>query len=564
MMLIIRRYLMSSKRMANEAFIGGHPQAFVNFLPYLTSNHSAAMLVIPNGRSKKIKPFRFANYVVDKPEFLDIVNNYVNGFAMFKLVKKLKNMKTHMNKLNWKHGNLFESAKQLKEDLKMAQKEVDRYPYGAVIKANEVCLLDKYIEAVEDEEKLLFQMAKVEWLSKAMEMITEVTDKEIKDTMFDIGDTKAPGPNGYSAMFFKKSQGIIGDDVCAAIKEFFLSDKLPIACCNVIYKDISKILTNRIKEGLHKMVNLNQSAFIPRRLIRDNLLITQEPLKRSAAFYISLNGDRVGYFKSKRGLREGDLVSTYLFTLMMEVFSLIMAKKVKDNKDFSVIKEALDEFSKVSGLIPCIGNSTIFFSNIDVGEIQQILDNLSFIVVKLPMKYLGVRLIAKKLNVNDCTPLIDKGNNKVLYWKNKGLSGKGKATVSWKIMCSPKSEGGLGLKPICQWNKGHLSQFISYRVIYEARLQNSNIVADLIEENQWKWPDSCKVLDQVVLVEYSLKDDEYKDDQCKWRTSSGIEDMFSVNKVWEDMRNNKDKDEWWKNDEMKLSTCDVLSKHEMQ
>ncbi|GJQ92465.1 retrotransposon protein, putative, ty1-copia subclass [Tanacetum coccineum] len=284
MALVVNKEFVPSivEGMANEAFIGGYPQAFVNCLPYLTSDHSAAMLVIPNGKSKKIKPFRFANYVADKPEFLDIVNNGVNGFAMFRLVKKLKNMKTHMNKLNWKHGNLFESAKQLKEDLKIAQKEVDRYPYGALIKANEVCLLEKYIEAVKDEEKLLFQMAKVEWLSKgdknsryfhkvlsnneAIEMIKEVSDKEIKDAMFDIGDTKALGLNGYSAMFFKKSRGIIGDDV-------------PIACCNVIYKVINKILTNRIKEGLHKLVNLNQSAFIPRRLIRDNLLITQELLK---------------------------------------------------------------------------------------------------------------------------------------------------------------------------------------------------------------------------------------------------------------------------------------------
>nr|GEU82489.1 RNA-directed DNA polymerase, eukaryota, reverse transcriptase zinc-binding domain protein [Tanacetum cinerariifolium] len=126
----------------------------------------AAMLVIPNGRSKKIKPFRYANYVADKPEFLDIVNNGMNVFAMFRLVKTLTIMKTHMNKLNWKHGNLFESVKQLKEDLKMAQKEVDGYPYGVVIKANEVSLLEKYIEVVEDEEKLLFQMEKVKWLSK--------------------------------------------------------------------------------------------------------------------------------------------------------------------------------------------------------------------------------------------------------------------------------------------------------------------------------------------------------------------------------------------------------------
>ncbi|GJZ34285.1 hypothetical protein Tco_0580102 [Tanacetum coccineum] len=261
MMLTIRRYLMSSKRMANEAFIGGYPQAFVNFLPYLTSDHSAAMLVIPNGRSKKIKPFRFANYVVDKPE-----------------------------------------AKQLIEDLNMAHKEFDKISL---------------------------------WI--------------------------------------------------AVIK---------------VMSDINKILTNRIKEGLHKLVNLNQSAFIPRRLIQDNLLITQEPLKSSV--WISLKDGGVDYDLCK-------------------VFSLIMAKKIKDNKDFSVIKEALDEFSKVSGLIPSIGKSTIFFSNVDVGEIQQILDNLPFLVGKLPMKYLGVRLISKKLNVNDCTPLIDKVKNKVLYWKNKDI-----------------------------------------------------------------------------------------------------------------------------------------------
>ena len=90
--------------------------------------------------------------------------------------------------------------------------------------------------------------------------------------------------------------------MCAAIKELFGSGKLlgevnattlvtliprpnkvsdyrPTACCNVLYKCISKIHTNIIKRSLNKLVNYNQSALVPRRVIQDNLLIAQELLK---------------------------------------------------------------------------------------------------------------------------------------------------------------------------------------------------------------------------------------------------------------------------------------------
>ncbi|GKG20243.1 hypothetical protein Tco_0380044, partial [Tanacetum coccineum] len=36
-------------------------------------------------------------------------------------------------------------------------------------------------------------------------MVRPVTDKEIKDAMFSINDNKAPGPDGFSAKFFKKA-----------------------------------------------------------------------------------------------------------------------------------------------------------------------------------------------------------------------------------------------------------------------------------------------------------------------------------------------------------------------
>ena len=50
-------------------------------------------------------------------------------------------------------------------------------------------------------------------MSKAQQMIEPVTDDEIKKAMFSIGDNKAPGPDGFSALFFKKSWDVVGKQV---------------------------------------------------------------------------------------------------------------------------------------------------------------------------------------------------------------------------------------------------------------------------------------------------------------------------------------------------------------
>ncbi|KAK1424411.1 hypothetical protein QVD17_19740 [Tagetes erecta] len=45
----------------------------------------------------------------------------------------------------------------------------------------------------------------------ATDMIREVTVDEIKRTMFAFGDDKAPGPDGFTAAFYKKSWDIVDD-----------------------------------------------------------------------------------------------------------------------------------------------------------------------------------------------------------------------------------------------------------------------------------------------------------------------------------------------------------------
>ncbi|GKC34597.1 RNA-directed DNA polymerase, eukaryota, reverse transcriptase zinc-binding domain protein [Tanacetum coccineum] len=156
--------------MVNEKFLCSFQNAHAIFLPYIISDHCPAVLVMPNSLVRKPKPFRFANYIADKPDFLHKVKdnwqNDVTGFKMFQVVKKLKRLKKVMNALNWKNGNLFDKVVLLKEKVKELQKRIDGDPHNSSIKEEGVILLKEYKDAVADEGKLLLQKTKLEWLKE--------------------------------------------------------------------------------------------------------------------------------------------------------------------------------------------------------------------------------------------------------------------------------------------------------------------------------------------------------------------------------------------------------------
>ncbi|XP_039050206.1 uncharacterized protein LOC120191302 [Hibiscus syriacus] len=57
-------------------------------------------------------------------------------------------------------------------------------------------------------------------------LVKEVIAEEIKEVIFDQGNDKAPVPDGFSPLFFNKAWNIVGKDVIAAVKHFFLNASL--------------------------------------------------------------------------------------------------------------------------------------------------------------------------------------------------------------------------------------------------------------------------------------------------------------------------------------------------
>ncbi|GKC34971.1 RNA-directed DNA polymerase, eukaryota, reverse transcriptase zinc-binding domain protein [Tanacetum coccineum] len=339
--------------MANDNFIGKFSNSTAYFLLHLSSDHCHAVLIMPNTLNKRRRAFRFENFVADKPEFNGTVdrewNIQITGCKIVEIWKeKLKVIQCQIDKDPHNASLRVEKANILKE-YNIAMKEEEQFLFQkdkitwmsdgdknskffhAVIKGR---IHRNRIDVVCDEKNVTFKGLEVAeqfvkhfqsflgkssnvepiilntlnvkkvFVEDATFMIRQVTDKEIKEALFDICDNKSPGPDGFTSKFYKKAWNTVGKNMCDAIKEFFrkgkmlgevnatlitlvpklqtpkkVSDYRPIACCNVFYKIISKILTNKIKTALCKIVSPTQSAFILGRQITDNILLTQELLR---------------------------------------------------------------------------------------------------------------------------------------------------------------------------------------------------------------------------------------------------------------------------------------------
>ncbi|KAL9684279.1 hypothetical protein QQ045_021714 [Rhodiola kirilowii] len=115
-------------------------------------------------------------------------------------------------------------------------------------------------------------------------LVRGVIDKEIWSVLSCLGDDKAPGPNGFSASFFKRNWNILGKELCEGVRH----------CLRY----------NVMSNG----VNAVYIALIP---------------KSSQA---SKPEDYRPISCCRRGIRQGDPLSLFLFTIDMECLSRMLQR----------------------------------------------------------------------------------------------------------------------------------------------------------------------------------------------------------------------------------------------
>ncbi|GKB51608.1 RNA-directed DNA polymerase, eukaryota, reverse transcriptase zinc-binding domain protein [Tanacetum coccineum] len=535
------------------------PEKFVNsnalFLPFVASDHTPTVVEIPDSHIPGHAMFS----VVSKLKLLKKPLRKLK-FAQGDLAKKVVESRHELERVqammvddshNFVLRNKeFECLKVYKDDMRdeesmlkqrakvswLSEGDTNTKFFHKTVKGK---LNRNRIENVEDMDGLMFSGQHVG--DQFMKHFHSVLSKARRvEPIFEPGSlfNKRLSPEVAEFMVRPASWSVIGDEVCTAIGDFFknghllkevnatiivlmpksqtpqkVSDIRPISCCNVLYKAITKIIADRIKGFLGMLVDESQNAFIPSRQISDNVLLTQELMRNyhrncgpsKVAFKIDIHKayDFAEWDFMKqcmRGLRQGDSLSPYLFMLVMEVFSLMVKRKIEDDGGFKadvhsvmILSKALIEFSGVSGLVPNLDKSSKNKALSFAGRLQLI----KSVVSSIQVYWASTFILPKAVNAE--IEQLMRG----FLWSHGELR-RGHAKVKWKDVCSMKNQGGLGIKSLNIWNISLIAKHIW------------NVVSK--KDSLWvKWVNAYRLIDRSSNVRNFWDIPVLNDSSWGWR-----------------------------------------------
>ncbi|XP_038996812.1 uncharacterized protein LOC120121549 [Hibiscus syriacus] len=282
-----------------------------------------------------------------------------------------------------------------------------------------------------------------------------------------------------------------------------------------------------------------------------------------ARFSISFNGSLVGFFKGARTIRQDDPLSPFLFVLSLNMLSRLLnlaaARRLynyhpkckqlglthlsfaddllifcKGNAEsVACVISVLDKYYEISWLNLNAAKCVFFTASVENRTVEKIKQFTSFNIGCLPVRYLVIPIITRKLSIKDYDQLIDNIKSKLNLWSGKMMSFAGRleliravlfcvsnfwcrslllpqavinkidqlhsrffwkgsdkaatgARVSWEKICQLKSEGGLGLKNLKSWNKACIIKLIKNILAGEGSLWVSWIKTNILKEkNFW-------------------------------------------------------------------------------
>nr|GEV54168.1 RNA-directed DNA polymerase, eukaryota, reverse transcriptase zinc-binding domain protein [Tanacetum cinerariifolium] len=276
-------------------------------------------------------PFRFYHSWFDFVGFDDMIKlswaslEYSNIDGMTRFKKKLKDLKVIIRRwVKTKRMEMVGSKLDTIAELEKIDKAMDIGVVDDCTVLHRIELKNNLLKLTEMEAKDRIQKSKVKWAvegdenSKFFHGIINKRRSQLAihgvfvdgiwrsdpRAVWNCGDNKSPGPDGFNFEFFKKYLDVVGSDSCEVIKHFFTSggffkgcnssfvtlipkiidakfvnDFRPISLIGCVYKVVTKVLANRLVSVIRDLVSDTQSAFVAGRQILDGPFILDEILK---------------------------------------------------------------------------------------------------------------------------------------------------------------------------------------------------------------------------------------------------------------------------------------------
>ncbi|GKB54511.1 RNA-directed DNA polymerase, eukaryota [Tanacetum coccineum] len=341
-------------------------------------------------------------------------------------------------------------------------------------------------------------------LDQQVELEFDVSKEEIKRAVWDYGTDKSPGPDGFTFRFYRRFWKIIENDLFEAVMQFFTYGDIPKGCNSSFIALISKILdANLVKD--FRPISLIGSLYKIIAKIMANLLVgvlgdivnevdfekaydsvrwdfLDDVLKkfgfgdkwcnwiqsclRSLRGSIIINGSPTEEFQFFKGLKQGDLLSPFLFILIMESLHLSF-QRVVDAGMFKGIK-----------LSSSLNLSYMFYADDAVFVGQWCEGNINTLVHMLECFYRasGTKVGGSMSRIQAWNEVVDRVKARLSKWKMKALSiresirshffnghelkSKKSTWVKWNNVLAPKEKGGLGVSSLYALNRGLMCKWV--------------------------------------------------------------------------------------------------------